>query len=131
MKESMTKDRGSEPTIEEIAKALDVGKEELVFSFDAIQIPISLQEPVYKDGTENIFVMDQIRDNKNTDDKWTEDLSIAEAMKKLNKREKDIIERRFFEGRTQMEVAAEIGISQAQVSRLEKSAIARIKKTYK
>lgn len=127
----MTKDKGSEPTIEEIAKALDVEKEELVFSFDAIQIPISLQEPVYKDGTENIFVMDQIRDNKNTDDKWTEDLSIAEAMKKLNKREKDIIERRFFEGRTQMEVAAEIGISQAQVSRLEKSAIARIKKVYK
>ena len=127
VKETMTKDRGSEPTIEEIAKALDVGKEELVFSFDAIQVPISLQEPVYKDGTENIFVMDQIRDNKNTDDKWTEDLSIAEAMKKLNKREKDIIERRFFEGRTQMEVAAEIGISQAQVSRLEKNALKRLK----
>lgn len=131
VKEAMTKDKGSEPTIEEIAKALNVDKEELVFSFDAIQVPISLQEPVYKDGTENIFVMDQIRDTKNTDEKWTEDLSIAEAMKKLNKREKDIIEKRFFEGRTQMEVAAEIGISQAQVSRLEKSAIGRIKKTYK
>ena len=131
LKETITKDRGSEPTIEEIAKALEVDKEEIVFSFDAIQVPISLQEPVYKDGTENIFVMDQIKDTKNTDEKWTEDLSIAEAMKKLNKREKDIIEKRFFEGRTQMEVAAEIGISQAQVSRLEKSAISRIKKTYK
>ena len=127
----MTKDRGNEPTIEEIAKALGVDKEEVVVSFDAIQLPISLQEPIYKDGTENIFVMDQIRDNKNTDDKWTEDLSIAEAMKKLNKREKDIIARRFFDGRTQMEVAEEIGISQAQVSRLEKNAISRIRKSYK
>ena len=131
LKETITKDRGSEPTIEEIAKALEVDKEEIVFSFDAIQVPISLQEPLYKDGTENVFVMDQIKDTKNTDEKWTEDLSIAEAMQKLNKREKDIIEKRFFEGRTQMEVAAEIGISQAQVSRLEKSAISRIKKTYK
>ncbi len=131
IKEIMTKEKGSEPSIEEIAKAMGVEKEELVYSFDAIQLPISLQEPIYKDGTENIFVMDQIKDNKNTDDKWTEDLSIAEAMKKLTKREKDIIARRFFDGRTQMEVAEEIGISQAQVSRLEKNAISRIKKTYK
>ncbi len=130
-KEAIMKEKGSEPSIEEISKAMDVDKEELVFSFDAIQSPISLQEPIYKDGTENIFVMDQIKDNKNTDDKWTEDLSIAEAMKKLTKREKDIIARRFFDGRTQMEVADEIGISQAQVSRLEKNAISRIKKTYK
>lgn len=111
IKEVMTKEKGSEPTIEEIAKSMGVEKEELVYSFDAIQLPISLQEPIYKDGTENIFVMDQIKDNKNTDDKWTEDLSIAEAMKKLTKREKDIIARRFFDGRTQMEVAEEIGIS--------------------
>ena len=131
IKEIMTKEKGSEPSIEEIAKSMGVEKEELVYSFDAIQLPISLQEPIYKDGTENIFVMDQIKDNKNTDDKWTEDLSIAEAMKKLTKREKDIIARRFFDGRTQMEVAEEIGISQAQVSRLEKNAISRIKKTYK
>ena len=130
VKEAMTKEKGSEPTIEEIAKVLGVDKEEVVLSFDAIQLPISLQEPIYKDGTENIFVMDQIRDNKNTDDKWTEDLSIAEAMKKLSKREKDIIARRFFDGRTQMEVADEIGISQAQVSRLEKDAIKRIRKIY-
>lgn len=127
----MTKEKGSEPTMEEIARALGVDKEELSFSFDAIQLPISLQEPIYKDGTENIFVMDQIKDNKNTDEKWTEDLSIAEAMKRLTKREKDIIARRFFDGKTQMEVADEIGISQAQVSRLEKNAISRIKKTYK
>ncbi len=127
----MTKEKGSEPTIEEIAKVLGVDKEEVVLSFDAIQLPISLQEPIYKDGTENIFVMDQIRDNKNTDDKWTEDLSIAEAMKRLSKREKDIIAKRFFDGRTQMEVAEEIGISQAQVSRLEKNAISRIRKSYK
>lgn len=131
VKETITREKGSEPSIEEIAKTLGVDKEELAFSFDAIQVPISLQEPIYKDGTENIFVMDQIKDNKNTDDKWTEDLSIAEAMKKLTKREKDIIARRFFDGRTQMEVAEEIGISQAQVSRLEKNAISRIKKTYK
>ena len=131
VKEAMTKEKGSEPTIEEIAKALGVDKEEVVLSFDAIQLPISLQEPIYKDGTENIFVMDQIRDNKNTDDKWTEDLSIAEAMKKLSKREKDIIARRFFDGRTQMEVAEEIGISQAQVSRLEKTAIDHIRRLYR
>ena len=131
VKDSMTKEKGAEPTIEEIAKALDVNIEEIMLSFDAIQIPISLQEPVYKDGTENIYVMDQVKDNKNTDEKWTEDLSIAESMKRLNEREKDIINRRFFEGRTQMEVADEIGISQAQVSRIEKSAIARIKKHYK
>ena len=131
VKDSITKEKGAEPTIEEIAKALDVKIDEIMLSFDAIQIPISLQEPVYKDGTENIYVMDQVKDNKNTDEKWTEDLSIAESMKRLNEREKDIINRRFFEGRTQMEVAEEIGISQAQVSRIEKSAISRIKKNYK
>lgn len=131
VKDSITKEKGAEPTIEEIAKALNVKIDEIMLSFDAIQIPISLQEPVYKDGTENIYVMDQVKDNKNTDEKWTEDLSIAESMKRLNEREKDIINRRFFEGRTQMEVAEEIGISQAQVSRIEKSAISRIKKNYK
>ena len=131
VKDSITKETGAEPTIEEIAKALNVKIDEIMLSFDAIQIPISLQEPVYKDGTENIYVMDQVKDNKNTAEKWTEDLSIAESMKRLNEREKDIINRRFFEGRTQMEVAEEIGISQAQVSRIEKSAISRIKKNYK
>lgn len=89
-----------------------------------------MQEPVYNDGTESIYVMDQVKDTKNLDELWAENITIAEAMKKLNPREKNIIARRFFEGRTQMEVAEEIGISQAQVSRLEKSAINRIKKMY-
>lgn len=130
-KEKLTKENGKEPSIEQIAKEIGCQREEIALSFDAIQDPISLQEPVYKDGAESIFVMDQVSDSKNTDEKWTENLTIAEAMKKLNKREKYIITKRFFDGRTQMEVADEIGISQAQVSRLEKSAIQRIKKNYK
>lgn len=106
-------------------------KEEIVTSLDAIQDPVSLQEPVYNEGSESIYVMDQVSDAKNTDEKWTENITISEAIKKLNDREKTIISKRFFDGRTQMEVADEIGISQAQVSRLEKSAIDRIKKLYK
>lgn len=97
---------------------------------DAIQDPISLQEPVYNDGADNIYIMDQVRDQKNTDESWTENLSLRQALKKLNNREKEIILRRFFDGKTQMEVADEIGISQAQVSRLEKSAINHIKRLY-
>lgn len=131
MREKLTRENGKEPTIDDIAKNLGMEKEEIALSFDAIQDPISLQEPVYKDGAESIFIMDQVSDSKNTDEKWAENLTIAEAMKKLNKREKYIITKRFFDGRTQMEVADEIGISQAQVSRLEKSAIQRIKKIYK
>ncbi len=131
VKEKLTKETGKEPTIEQIAKTLEIEKEEIAFSLDAIQDPISLQEPIYKDGSENLYVMDQVRDNKNIDDKWAENLTIAQALKKLNQREKDIITRRFFDGRTQMEVAEEIGISQAQVSRLEKDAINRIRKIYK
>ena len=130
LKEKYNKDNSREPTIDEIAKELNVNKEEIVFSLDAIQDPISLQEPVYNDGTDNIYVMDQIKDIKNTDENWTEKLALKQAMKKLNTKEKDIISRRFFEGRTQMEVADEIGISQAQVSRLEKSAIKHIKRMY-
>ena len=130
VKEKLTKDTGKEPTIEQIAKVLEVEKEEIAFSLDAIQDPISLQEPIYKDDSENLYVMDQIKDNKNIDEKWAENLTVAQALKKLNQREKDIIARRFFDGRTQMEVAEEIGISQAQVSRLEKDAINRIRKLY-
>ena len=99
-------------------------------SLDAIQDPISLQEPIYNEGSESIYIMDQIKDIKNTDELWAESITISEAMKKLNNREKTIISKRFFDGRTQMEVAEEIGISQAQVSRLEKGAIERIKKLY-
>lgn len=130
VKERILKETQKEATIEEIAKELGVEKEEIAFSLDAIQDPISLQEPVYNDGAESIYVMDQVKDLKNTDDLWAENITIAEAMKKLNSREKMIIAKRFFDGRTQMEVAEEIGISQAQVSRLEKSAINRIKKIY-
>ena len=131
IKEKLSKENQKEPTIEEIAKILDVKKEDIVVSLDAIQTPISLQEPVYNEGNESIYIMDQVKDTKNTDDGWAESVTISEAMKKLNEREKTIISKRFFDGRTQMEVAEEIGISQAQVSRLEKSAVNRIKKLYK
>ena len=130
-KERYTKTHGKEPTIEEIAKELGVEKEDVAFSFDAIQDPISLQEPVYNDGSENIYVMDQVKDSKNTDELWAESMTIAQAMKKLNDKEKIVVTKRFFDGRTQTEVAEEIGISQAQISRLEKSAINHIKRLYK
>lgn len=130
-KEKLLKETQKEPTIEEIAKELGMNKEEIVVSLDSIQDPISLQEPVFNEGSESIYVMDQVKDSKNTDELWAENITIAEAMKKLNSREKSIISKRFFDGRTQMEVAEEIGISQAQVSRLEKSAIARIRKLYR
>lgn len=130
-KERFLKENNREPTLEEIAKELDVEVEEIAFSLDAIQDPVSLQEPVFNDGTDSIYIMDQIHDVKNTDEKWTENITIYEAMKKLNEKEKMIVDKRFFEGRTQMEVAEEIGISQAQVSRLEKSAIDHIKRLYK
>ena len=130
-KERLTKEDEKEPTIEQIAKEVGVDKEEIVMSLDAIQDPVSLQEPIYNEGSESIYIMDQIKDSKNTDKLWADNITITEAMKKLNNREKTIIAKRFFDGRTQMEVAEEIGISQAQVSRLEKSAIDRIKKLYK
>lgn len=131
LKDSITKETQVEPSIEQIAKALNVDKEEIAFSLDAIQDPVSLQESVYGDNTDNLYIMDQISDKKNTDEKWTDNIAIAEAMKKLTDKEKLIINKRFFECRTQMEVADEIGISQAQVSRLEKSAINHIKRCYK
>ena len=130
IKEKEMRERLREPTIDEIAKELCVEKEEIAFCLDAIQEPVSLHEPVYGDESDNIFIMDQISDKKNSDELWAENITISEAMKKLNNKEKDIINKRFFEGRTQMEVAEEIGISQAQVSRLEKSAINHIKRIY-
>lgn len=117
-----------EPTISQIAKELKVQREEVVFALDAIQDPVSLFEPIYHDGGDAIYVMDQISDNKNLDDSWLENIAIKEAMKKLNDREKLILNLRFFDGRTQMEVADEIGISQAQVSRLEKTALRHMRK---
>ena len=129
-KNKFLKENNREPTIEEIAKELEVEPEEVSLSLGAIQDPVSLQEPVFNDGTENIFIIDQVSDSKNTDERWTESITIAELMKKLNDKEKMIINKRFFDGRTQMEVAEEIGISQAQVSRLEKTAIQHIKRLY-
>ena len=120
----------SENLREEIAKELGVEKEEIAFSFDAIQDPVSLQEPVYNDGSESIFIMDQVKDTKNSDENWADNMTIAEALKRLNEKEKNIIIKRYFDGRTQMEVADEIGISQAQVSRLEKNALENIKRYY-
>ncbi len=130
-KEKLTKELNKEPTIDQIAKEVGVEKEEVVFCFEAIQDPLSLQEPVFNDGAENLYIMDQVKDTKNTDERWADNITIEQAMKKLSEREKMIITKRFFDGRTQMEVADEIGISQAQVSRLEKNAIGRIKKLYK
>ena len=130
-KEKYIKEHGKEPSVEEIAKELEVEKEDVAFSLDAIQDPISLQEPIYNDGAENIFIMDQVSDKKNTDEQWAEKMTMIQAMRKLNDKEKMIVTKRFFDGRTQMEVAEEIGISQAQVSRLEKSAIEHIKRWYK
>jgi len=127
-KERLTNKNSKEPTITEIAEELKLPKEEVVFALDAIQDPISLFESVYHDGGDAIYVMDQVKDEKNLDENWLEGISLKEAMEKLNDREKLILNLRFFEGRTQMEVAEEIGISQAQVSRLEKTALMHMKK---
>lgn len=128
VKEKMTSANGNEPTVDEIAKALELPKEEIVFALDAIMDPISLFEPIYHDGGDALYVMDQVKDEKGTDENWIEEISLNEAIKKLSGREKHILNLRFFEGKTQMEVAEEIGISQAQVSRLEKSALSHMRK---
>jgi len=128
IRDKLVGENNKEPTISQIAKELKVPREEVVFALDAIQDPVSLFEPIYHDGGDAIYVMDQISDNKNLDDSWLENISIKEAMKKLNDREKLILTLRFFDGRTQMEVADEIGISQAQVSRLEKTALRHMRK---
>lgn len=117
-----------EPTLEEIAKELSISQKEVSEALDAIMDPVSLHEPVYHDGGDAIFVMDQIKDDSNTDESWLEDITLKEALKKLPPREQHILDLRFFSGKTQMEIANEIGISQAQVSRLEKNAIKHMKK---
>ena len=123
VREKLTSEKGEEPRVEDIAKELGIPKEDVVMAMDAIQDPVSLFEPVYHDGTDALFVMDQVKDEKDTDAAWLENIAIREAMRRLTPREKHILELRFFQGRTQMEVSEEIGISQAQVSRLEKSAM--------
>ncbi len=127
-REELTSALDREPTIEDIAKKLGAKKEEIGAALEAIAIPVSLYEPVFSDGGDSIFIMDQISDNDNTDETWLEDIALKEAMKKLSPREKNIIEMRYFGGKTQMEIASEIGISQAQVSRIEKGALERMKK---
>lgn len=127
-KENLTKKNLKEPTINEIAEEIGISKEDIVYALDAIQNPMSLYEPVYTDGGDTLYVMDQISDKKSREEFWVENISISEAMKKLSERENEIITLRFFEGKTQMEVAEYIGISQAQVSRLEKNALRVMKK---
>ena len=122
-RESYMKKNLKEPTVEEISQEISISKEEIVQALDAIQVPMSLQEPVYSDGGDTLYVMDQLSDKKNKEETWVEELSLAAAMERLGKREKNIIRMRFFEGRTQMEIARDIHISQAQVSRLEKNAL--------
>ncbi len=126
-KENYLKKYLREPTIQEIANEISIPKEDIVFAMDAIQTPMSLQEPVYNDGEDAIYVMDQISDKKNREENWIEELALQAAMKCLNERERYIIKLRFYEGKTQMEVAQEIDISQAQVSRLEKHALKTMK----
>ena len=128
VRERKMAEENKEPSIDEIAKELGITKEEISYALDAIQEPVSLYEPVYNDGGDSLFIMDQVSDTKNIDENWVEDIAINEGLKKLNDRERMIIRKRFFDGKTQMEVADEIGISQAQVSRLEKTPLLRMKK---
>ncbi len=127
-REALVSKNSREPTLNEIAEELNLPREEIILAMDAIQDPVSLFDPIYHDGGDPIFVMDQISDEKNVDANWLEQIAVREALSKLNEREKLILTLRFFEGKTQMEVAEEIGISQAQVSRLEKAALSHMRK---
>ena len=118
-----------EPTVSEIAREMEIPQEDVIFALEAIQDPVSLFEPVYNDGGDALYIMDQVKDENARDDNWVEDIAIRDAMRRLNDREKRIMQLRFFEGRTQMEVAGEIGISQAQVSRLEKQALMHMRRS--
>ena len=120
---------GREPTVQEIAAEMQIPREDVVFALEAIQDPVSLFEPVYNDGGDALYVMDQVKDEHEKVENWVEDIAIRDALNRLNDREKRIMQLRFFEGRTQMEVAGEIGISQAQVSRLEKQALLHMRKS--
>lgn len=126
-REKLNRQGIGDPTAEQIAKELNLPKEEIIMALDAIMDPVSLYEPIYNEGSDAIFVMDQVGDTRNTDNNWLEEIALKEAIRDLGPREKRILSLRFFAGKTQVEVAKEIGISQAQVSRLEKSALDRIK----
>ena len=127
-REKLQRESQREPTVEQIAKELDIPREEVVMAMDAVVDPVSLSEPIYSDGGDTVTVMDQVRDTKNTDEDWLEHIALKDAMARLTPRERRILALRFSDGKTQMEVSDEIGISQAQVSRLEKNAIKSIKK---
>ena len=127
-REKLQREQQREPTVEQIAHELGIRREEVVFAMDAVCDPVSLFEPIYSDGGDTVCVMDQVRDNKNTDEDWLEQIALKEAMSRLSERERQILALRYSDGKTQMEVSGEIGISQAQVSRLEKNAIKSIKK---
>lgn len=126
-KDALLKKLDREPTVDEIAKEIDVAPEDITTALDAISTPASLYEPVYQEGGDTLYIVDQLSDKKNKEENWVENISLKEAMKKLNEREYNILRLRFFEGKTQTEVASEIAISQAQVSRIEKSAIKSLK----
>lgn len=126
-KEGLMRKNSKEPTLMEIAQEIGISKEEITYALDAIQSPVSLYEPIYTDGGDPLYVMDQISDKKHLEENWVEEISLREAMDRLPKRERNIIDMRFFEGKTQTEVAEEIHISQAQVSRLEKNALKSMK----
>lgn len=128
VKERITGNEAREAGIDEIARELALPREDVVMALDAIQDPVSLFEPIYNDNGDTMYVMDQVKDGKNTDENWLREITVSQAMSRLNQRERDILTLRFFQGKTQMEVAGEIGISQAQVSRLEKAALAHMKK---
>lgn len=131
IREQLMAKTSKEPTATEIAKQLDIPHEDVVFALDAIQDPVSLFEPIYQDGGDPIYVLDQLSDEKSDDKRWIEEIAMRDGMQRLNSREKMILSKRFFQGKTQMEVAEEIGISQAQVSRLEKAAIKQMNKNIK
>lgn len=122
-KEGYVKKYMKEPTMQEVAEEIGIAKQDIMFALDAIQVPMSLYEPIYSEGGDTLYVMDQVSDKKNKEENWIEKLSLEAAMERLNERERYIIRLRFFEGKTQMEVAEQICISQAQVSRLEKNAL--------
>lgn len=128
-REAYVAEHQREPSIDELAKRVGLPREEIVFALDAISDPVSLSEPVYSDAGDTVCVMDQVKDDKNTDERWLEEIALHEAIGRLSERERRILQLRFFQGKTQMEVSEEVGISQAQVSRLEKGAIKQIRKS--
>ena len=128
MRDQLTEKLGREPNVNELAEAMHVPREDVIFALEAIQDPVSLFEPVYNDGGDALYIMDQITDEKKPDNGWLDEIGVQDAMSRLNERERHILKLRFYQGRTQMEVASEIGISQAQVSRLEKNALVHMRK---